>query len=53
MSFCRKPRPSDASDEECSLVAICVLSGREDARRLEHDRREVFDGLRHTVRTGA
>ncbi len=46
MSICRKPYPSDVSDEEWSLVAPCLLLQREDAGQREHD-------LRYIVKTGA
>ena len=49
----RKPYPSDVSDEEWSLVApyLCLL--RENAGQREHSLREVFNGLRYLVKTGA
>jgi len=53
MSICRKPYPSDVSDEEWSLVAPYLLLQREDAGQREHDLREVFNGLRYIVKTGA
>lgn len=53
MSICRKPYPSDVSTEEWSLVAPYLLLQREDARQREHDLREVFNGLRYIVKTGA
>jgi transposase len=52
MSLCRKPYPSDVSNEEWSLVAPYLLLQREDAEQLEHDLREVFDGLRYIVKAG-
>jgi len=53
MSICRKPYPSDVSGEEWLLVAPYLLLQREDAGQQEHDLREVFDGLRYIVKTGA
>jgi len=53
MSICRKPYPSDVSDEEWSLVAPYLLLQREEARQREHDLREVFNGLRYIVKTDA
>jgi transposase len=53
MSICRKPYPSDVSDEEWSLVAPYLLLQREDAGQRAHDLREVFNGLRYIVKTGA
>jgi transposase len=53
MSICRKPYPSDVSTEEWSLVAPYLLLQREDAGQREHDLREVFNGLRYIVKTGA
>ena len=45
MSICRKPYPSDVSDEEWSLVATYLLLQRAGAGQREHDLREVFNGL--------
>ena len=53
MSICRKSYPSDVSTEEWSLVAPYLLLQREDAGQREHDLREVFNGLRYIVKTGA
>jgi transposase len=49
----RKPYPSDVSDEECHFVAPYLALVREDALQWRHDLREVFNGLRWLVRTGA
>ena len=49
----RQSYPSDVSDEEWSLVAPYLLLQREDAGQREHDLREVFNGLRYIVKTGA
>lgn len=53
MSVCRKPYLSDISDEAWSLVLPYLLLKREDAGQREHDLREVFNGLRYIVKTGA
>ena len=53
MSICRKPYPSEVSTEEWSLVAPYLLLQREDAGQREHNPREVFNGLRYIVKTGA
>ena len=53
MSICRKPYLSDVSDEKWSLVAPYLLLQRADAKQREHDLREVFNGLRYIVKTGA
>lgn len=53
MSICGEPYPSDIGDEEWSLVVPYLLLQREDARQREHDLREVFNGLRYIVKTGA
>jgi transposase len=49
----RKPYPSDVSDEEWAFVAPYLTLVREDAPQRRHDLREVFNGLRWLVRTGA
>lgn len=49
----RKLYPSDVSDEEWALVAPYLTLMREDAPQREHDLREVFNGLRWIVRSGA
>lgn len=43
----------DSSTEEWSLVAPYLLLQHEDAGQREHDLREVFNGLRYIVKTGA
>jgi len=50
---CRKPYPSDVPDEEWGLIAPRLTLQREDAGQREHGLREVFNGLRHIVKTGA
>ncbi|WP_284246680.1 IS5 family transposase [Methylobacterium haplocladii] len=45
--------PSDVSDDEWALVAPYLTLVREDAGQREHPLREVFNGLRYVVKTGA
>ena len=45
--------PSDVSDEEWAFVAPYLTLMREDAPQREHSLREVFNGLRYMVRSGA
>jgi transposase len=49
----RKPYPSDVSDEEWAFVApyLTLMSAAAPQRR--HELREVFNGLRYIVKTGA
>lgn len=49
----RKPYPSDVSDDEWAFVAPYLTLMREDAPQREYSLREVFNGLRWIVRTGA
>src|SRR6476469_2725170 len=49
----RKNYPSDVNDDEWAFVAPYLCLMREDAPQREHDLREVFDGMRYLVRTGA
>lgn len=49
----RKPYPSDVTDEEWALVASYLVLLPEDAGQRRHDLREVFNGLRYVVKTGA
>jgi transposase len=49
----RKPYPSDVSDDEWALAAPYLTLLPEDARQREHSLREVFNGLRYVVKTGA
>ncbi len=49
----RKPYPSDVSDEEWAFVAPYLALVREDAPQRTHELREVFNGLRWIVRSGA
>lgn len=49
----RKLYPSDVSDEEWAFVAPYLTLMSEDAPQREHSLREVFNGLRWMVRTGA
>jgi transposase len=49
----RKPYPSDVTDDEWTFVAPYLCLMREDAPQRDHALRDVFDGLRYLVRTGA
>jgi transposase len=49
----RKAYPSDVSDEEWALVAPYLTLMTEDAPQRDFPLREVFNGLRYIVRTGA
>jgi transposase len=49
----RKPYASDVTDEEWAFVAPYLTLMREDAPQREYELREVFNGLRWIVRTGA
>lgn len=49
----RQTYPSDVSDDEWSFVAPYLTLMTEEAPQREHDLREVFNGLRWIVRTGA
>ena len=53
MTADRKPYPSDVCDEEWALVAPYLTLLPEDAGQREHSLREVFNGLRYVVKTGA
>jgi transposase len=53
MSIVRKPYPSDVSDAEWALIAPYLTLLREEAGQREHSLREVFNGLRYVVKTGA
>ena len=53
MSIVRKPSPSDVSDAEWALIAPYLTLLREEAGQREHSLREVFNGLRYVVKTGA
>jgi transposase len=53
MSIVRKPYPSDVSDAEWALIALYLTLLREEAGQREHSLREVFNGLRYVVKTGA
>ena len=52
MASSRKAYSSDVSDEEWALVAPYLTLLPEDAGQREHGLREVFNGLRHVVRSG-
>jgi transposase len=49
----RKPYPPDVSDDEWALVAACLTLLPEDVGQRAHSLREVFNGLRYVVKTGA
>lgn len=49
----RKPYPSDVRDDEWVLVVSYLTLMREDAPQREYSLREIFNGLRWMVRTGA
>ena len=49
----RKPYPSDVTDEEWAFVAPYLTLMREDAPQRDYSLREVFNGLRWIIRTGA
>ena len=49
----RKAYPSDVSDDEWAFVAPYLTLMTEEAPQREHPLREVFNGLRWLVRTGA
>jgi transposase len=49
----RKTYPSDVSDEEWAFVAPYLALLPEEAGQRRHDLREVFNGLRYLVRSGA
>jgi len=49
----RKPYPSDVTDDEWAFVAPYLTLMKEDAPQRDHDLRDVFNGLRWIVRTGA
>src|SRR5688572_15810843 len=53
MSIVRKPYPSDVSDAEWALIAPYLTLLREEAGQREPSLREVFNGLRYVVKTGA
>jgi len=53
MTSTRKPYPSDVSDEEWALVAPYLTLLPEEASQREHSLREVFNGLRYIIKTGA
>jgi transposase len=49
----RKPYPSDVSDDEWSFVAPYLALLPLDVAQRRHDLREVFNALRHLIRSGA
>jgi transposase len=53
MNNTRKPYPSDVSDEEWALVVPYLTLLPEQSGQRTHPLREVFNGLRYIVKTGA
>jgi transposase len=49
----RKAYPNDVSDEEWAFAAPYLTLMREDAAQREHELREVYNGVRYMVRSGA
>lgn len=49
----RKPYPSDVTDDEWAFIAPYLTLMREDAPQRDYALREVFNGVRWIVRTGA
>jgi transposase len=49
----QKPYPSDVNDDEWAFVAPYLTLMKEDAPQRDYELREVFNGLRWIVRTGA
>lgn len=49
----RKGYPSDVSDEEWALVVPYLTLMTEEAPQREYSLRELFNGVRWVVRTGA
>src|SRR5436189_5529858 len=49
----RKSYPTDISDEEWAFVAPYLTLMKENAPQREHSLREVFNGLRYVIKTGA
>ncbi len=49
----RKPYPSDVSDDEWAFVAPYLTLMTETAPQRHHELRELFNGLRYVVKTGA
>ncbi|GGC94813.1 hypothetical protein GCM10010994_60670 [Chelatococcus reniformis] len=53
MAKSREPYPSDVSDDEWALVAAYLTLLPEKSGQRCHSLREVFNGLRYIVKTGA
>ncbi len=49
----RKPYPSDVSDDEWALVASYLTLLPKNVGQRSYPLREVFNGLRYIVKTGA
>lgn len=48
----RQPYPSDVSNEEWAFVSPYLILFPLDAGQRRHELRDVFDALRHLVRSG-
>ncbi len=53
MKPCRKPCPSDVSDEKWALIVPYLTLLPEEAGQRDHSLREVFNGPRTILKTGA
>ncbi|MGH2501374.1 MAG: transposase, partial [Ktedonobacterales bacterium] len=53
MSSIRSPYPTDVSDAEWAFVAPYLTRLPEGVSQRRHDRREVYNGVRYIVKTGA
>src|SRR5947199_10716267 len=53
MESARHPYPSDVSDDKWALVAPYLALLPDDAGQRIHSLREVFNGLRYIIKTGA
>lgn len=53
MSSTRQPYTTDVSDEEWAFVAPYLTLLSEGAGQRRHDLREVYNGVRYIVKTGA
>ncbi len=49
----RKPYPSDVNDDEWAFVVPYLTLLNVDALQRKHDLREVYNGLRWLMQTGA
>ena len=53
MNFAHKPYPSDVTDQEWALVAPDLALLPEDADQRHQALRDIFNGLRYIIITGA